>query len=410
MVGIHLLQQRKQPLTCFACADRHPPSLSLRTSTQLSYLTRTTIRYQRGYLYVECRHPAKQPIAVSNVCGCWDNAPMGAKTKLDIETDQLHSARPAKPGRRWPQASSVQSRHPPAAMSQLDAALAAVSAQSELLRSNVDTLDSTWATKQSAALTESPPFFSSRTFRALRRWSRYPRASTRCRRSTRSRRQTVFNPRATAPQCPRTGHGAWTTVSGSWTSGLPAARVAAGWRQRGAGPGAGVSGGVAPIPDTEVDTGPGSTGCQSRRHRPTRRGRRSRTHRLRSPTSTLARSRSHSSWRGHRRRPRHHPDHLRRHHPEAANHRHIGTSTVTETAAPPPAPRHCPPPRPTPKPAGHGRQRTPSSPLALQPCPRRRFQRPSHAEQPGVQSCFHARRRSLRPGRRNLRGSNGSGY
>lgn len=205
------------------------------------------------------------------------------------ENEARHRDRPAALCGRQSRADAGRKRHrcnpatPPAAMSQLDAALAAVSAQSELLRSNVDTLDSTWATKQSAALTESPPFFSSRTFRALRRWSRYPRASTRCRRSTRSRRQTVFNPRATAPQCPRTGHGAWTTVSGSWTSGAPRSpcgrRVApAGsrtrrWRIRRSRANL----------DTEVDTGPGSTGCQSRRHRPTRRGRRSRTHRLRSP-------------------------------------------------------------------------------------------------------------------------------
>ena len=82
---------------------------------------------------------------------------MGAKTKLDIQTDQLHSAA-GKAGQTL--AGSVIPTippPPPTTASQLDIALASISAQSELLRSKVDTVDTTWATKQQAALTESPP-------------------------------------------------------------------------------------------------------------------------------------------------------------------------------------------------------------------------------------------------------------
>jgi hypothetical protein len=46
---------------------------------------------------------------------------------------------------------------PPTTASQLDIALAAISAGSELLRSRVDTVDTNWATKQQAAIPESPP-------------------------------------------------------------------------------------------------------------------------------------------------------------------------------------------------------------------------------------------------------------
>lgn len=83
-------------------------------------------------------------------------AVMGAKSKLDIETDQLHKAA-AKAGQTLA-ASVIPTITPPipAAMSQLDIALAAVSGKAELLRSKVDTTDSTWATKQSGALTEGP--------------------------------------------------------------------------------------------------------------------------------------------------------------------------------------------------------------------------------------------------------------
>jgi hypothetical protein len=81
---------------------------------------------------------------------------MGAKTKLDIETDQLHKAA-AKAGETLA-ASVIPTITPPlpAAMSQLDIALAAVSGKAELLRSKVDATDSTWATRQFGALTEGP--------------------------------------------------------------------------------------------------------------------------------------------------------------------------------------------------------------------------------------------------------------
>jgi len=63
---------------------------------------------------------------------------MGAKSRLDIETDQLHSAA-GKAGQTL--AGSVIPTippPPPTTASQLDMALAGVSAQSELSRSKVD--------------------------------------------------------------------------------------------------------------------------------------------------------------------------------------------------------------------------------------------------------------------------------
>ena len=82
---------------------------------------------------------------------------MGAKNKLQIETDKLHSAA-GKAGQTLA-ASTIPAipPPPPTATSQLDAALALVSTHSEALRTKVDTLDTTLATKQHAALTESPP-------------------------------------------------------------------------------------------------------------------------------------------------------------------------------------------------------------------------------------------------------------
>ena len=46
---------------------------------------------------------------------------------------------------------------PPTATSQLDAALALIASSAETMRTGLDTTDTTWATKQQAALTESPP-------------------------------------------------------------------------------------------------------------------------------------------------------------------------------------------------------------------------------------------------------------
>lgn len=82
---------------------------------------------------------------------------MGARTKLDIETDKLVGAA-GKAGETLT-ASAVKAipPPPPTATSQLDAALVLVSTSSEALRAKVDATDTTWATKQQAALTESPP-------------------------------------------------------------------------------------------------------------------------------------------------------------------------------------------------------------------------------------------------------------
>ncbi|MCH9731996.1 MAG: hypothetical protein K0U84_20375 [Actinomycetia bacterium] len=82
---------------------------------------------------------------------------MGAKTKLEIETDQLHSAA-GKAGQTL--AGSVVAPitpPPPTTTSQLDASLIGVLTASQAQQAKVDTLDTTWATEQQAALTESPP-------------------------------------------------------------------------------------------------------------------------------------------------------------------------------------------------------------------------------------------------------------
>lgn len=98
---------------------------------------------------------------------------MGAKTKLDIETDQLHSA--AGKASQTLAGSVVPPipPPPPTTTSQLDAALALVSTESETLRSNLDTLDTTWATKQQAALTESPPVLQQEDLRAAQDYDRH---------------------------------------------------------------------------------------------------------------------------------------------------------------------------------------------------------------------------------------------
>lgn len=81
---------------------------------------------------------------------------MGPQTTTKFQMDQLESAA-SKAGQTLTGSTIPPiSPPPPAAMSQLDAALALVSTQGEVLRTKVDTLDSTWATKQQAALTESP--------------------------------------------------------------------------------------------------------------------------------------------------------------------------------------------------------------------------------------------------------------
>jgi hypothetical protein len=83
--------------------------------------------------------------------------PMGTKSKLDIETEKLASA--AGKASQTLAASTVPAipPPPPTVSSQLDAALVGLATSSEALRVNVDTSDSVWATKQQAALTQSPP-------------------------------------------------------------------------------------------------------------------------------------------------------------------------------------------------------------------------------------------------------------
>jgi hypothetical protein len=84
---------------------------------------------------------------------------MGTESKLQIDTQELASA--AGKASQTLAASVVQAipPPPPTVTSQLDAALALVTTSSEALRVKVDATDSMWATKQQAALTESPPVF-----------------------------------------------------------------------------------------------------------------------------------------------------------------------------------------------------------------------------------------------------------
>jgi hypothetical protein len=82
---------------------------------------------------------------------------MGSKTRLEIETDQLKRA--AGKAGQTAAASAVHAIPPPAptVSSQLDAALALVVTSSEALKGTVDTADTTAATTQQTAITESPP-------------------------------------------------------------------------------------------------------------------------------------------------------------------------------------------------------------------------------------------------------------
>lgn len=82
---------------------------------------------------------------------------MGARTKLDIETDKLACAAGKAGETLTASAPKPVPPPPPTATSQLDAALALISASSEALRAKVDATDTTWATLQQSALTESPP-------------------------------------------------------------------------------------------------------------------------------------------------------------------------------------------------------------------------------------------------------------
>ena len=82
---------------------------------------------------------------------------MGAKTKLDIETDVLHAAAGKASATLAASAPKPIPPPPPTAVSQLDAALVLVSTSSEALGGKVDTNDITWATRQSERLTAGPP-------------------------------------------------------------------------------------------------------------------------------------------------------------------------------------------------------------------------------------------------------------
>jgi len=101
----------------------------------------------------------KQLNTVSNVGRCWDNAYMGSKSKLQIDTQELASAGGKATQTLAGSVAPTFAPPPPTATSKLDAALVGVIAKTEAVRTNVDTTDSTWATKQQAALTQSPPVF-----------------------------------------------------------------------------------------------------------------------------------------------------------------------------------------------------------------------------------------------------------
>jgi hypothetical protein len=82
---------------------------------------------------------------------------MGAKSKLDIETEKLHGAAGKAGETLTASAAKAIPPPPPTATSQLDAALLLVSTSSVTLQANVDSTDITWATKQSERLTAGPP-------------------------------------------------------------------------------------------------------------------------------------------------------------------------------------------------------------------------------------------------------------
>lgn len=133
-------------------------------------------------------------------------------------------------------------------MSQLDAALAAVSAQSELLRSNVDTLDSTWATKQSAALTESPPVLQQQDVQGATEMESVPQSEYPMPQINPIAPADGVQPASYSPSMPE--NGPWGLDDGEWELdewGSPQPVWPQGGASGGAGPGAGVSGGVAPI-------------------------------------------------------------------------------------------------------------------------------------------------------------------
>lgn len=82
---------------------------------------------------------------------------MGAKSKLQIETEVLHAAAGKASGTLAASAVKPIPPPPPTATSQLDAALVLVTASASALASKVDTNDITWATRQSERLAAGPP-------------------------------------------------------------------------------------------------------------------------------------------------------------------------------------------------------------------------------------------------------------
>ena len=176
---------------------------------------------------------------------------MGAKTKLDIETDQLHSAA-GKAGQTL--AGSVIPTippPPPTTASQLDIALASISAQSELVRSKVDTVDTTWATKQQAALTESPPVLQEQDVQAAGDYERQSQFPTPEVKPPIGPPDTgSVQPAGYSPALPE--NGPWGLGDDEWEldewgTPQPIWPNLGGGSGGGAGPGPGVTGGVAPI-------------------------------------------------------------------------------------------------------------------------------------------------------------------
>lgn len=84
-------------------------------------------------------------------------AAAGTSDKLDINTEKLGSAAGQSTGTASSSALSPLPPPPPVVMSQLDAALIAMQATCDTLKLRVDAEHIAAATKQAAALTESPP-------------------------------------------------------------------------------------------------------------------------------------------------------------------------------------------------------------------------------------------------------------
>ncbi|PJE02573.1 MAG: hypothetical protein CK429_34185 [Mycobacterium sp.] len=84
---------------------------------------------------------------------------MGTKSKLDIETGQLASAGGKATSTQAGSATTAPPSPPSTVTSQLDAALALLATSSTTALAAADTADSAAATRQQAALTQSPPVF-----------------------------------------------------------------------------------------------------------------------------------------------------------------------------------------------------------------------------------------------------------